>query len=58
MNRTDRLLGIEFIGQHFELPLQAAAHLAGQKIRAVLPAPVAEEVQVLQESVLFFTARH
>ncbi len=49
------LLGIEFMAQHFELPLQAAAQAAGQKIRAVLPAPVAEEVQVLQNSVLFFT---
>lgn len=49
------LLGAEFMAQHFELPLRAAGQSAGQKIRAVLPAPVAKEVQVLQDSVLFFT---
>ncbi len=49
------LLGVDFMAQHFALPLQAAAQSAGQKIRAVLPAPVADEVQTLQDSVLFFT---
>jgi len=49
------LLGSAFIAQHFEAPLQAAARSAGQKIQAVLPERVTEEVQILQDSVVFFT---
>src|SRR5436305_10264044 len=47
------LLGSAVIGQSFDAPLQAVAASAAQKIEAVLPARIRDDVQYLRASIAF-----
>jgi predicted DNA-binding transcriptional regulator YafY len=47
------LLGSDFVGQNFDAPYRDAAQSAGQKITAVLPEKLRQEVEYLESSIRF-----